>query len=78
MEANEKEFEGYLYLNYKDGTFKIAKKKRKEKPTEIPIHLKFKVIIPETPQFEASATITLGETKVKDLMLDALKDDKPN
>ena len=78
----DKEFKGFVILNYRSGNMRAVKKlSRKLKESEIPIEIDLKVSLPEPPKMKVSGELELGGTKVKQLILDALdngefKDDK--
>lgn len=68
----EKEFNTWLVVDWKTGNFKVNKKKPKVKASEIPIELKLKVKIPETPTYKAHGEITISDTKVSEITLEEL------
>jgi len=74
MAEISKEFKTVLIVDWKKGTFRCTKKQRQLKPTEIPIHLKIKAIVPETPIYEATGEIKIAFPKVKEIMIDSLDD----
>ena len=71
----EKIFQGYVILNWKNGSFRAVKKLTKGiKDSEIPIQLDIKVTIPERQEMKVSGELEISGTKVKKLILDALED----
>lgn len=73
--TTEKVFQGYVILNWKNGSFRAVKKLTKGiKDTEIPIQLDIKVLIPDRQEMKVSGELELSGTKVKKLILDALED----
>ena len=69
----EKQFNGWLTLNWKNGKFKAsARKPSKLGASDIPIEISLKVIIPEQAQMKATGTITLDSTKVEDMVFEEL------
>ena len=71
---DEKIFTGYIILNYRNGSFRAMKRLPKHlKEVDIPIEIKLKVSIPETPRMKVEGEIELSTTKVKQLILEALE-----
>lgn len=61
----QKNFMGWLMLDWKTGKMRIVTRnpQSKVKYTEIPIKLQFEIEIPEKPQMLAEGKITLSEAK---------------
>lgn len=74
----EKNFTGYVILNWKTGQFRVTKSNpiKKLKPTEIPIQINMKIKIPENPPLtQVSGEIEITGTKVKEIILETMEDD---
>lgn len=70
-----KEFKTWMTVNYKTGQFKLMKRRpTKIGPSEIPIDMKLNIVIPETPVIHAHGEVEISETKVKEMMLEALEE----
>lgn len=69
-----KQFGTWLIVDYRSGKFRVASTKRKPtiKATEIPIDMKITVNVPETPQYKATGTINISETKMDEITLEGL------
>lgn len=71
----DKEFRTWLILDYKTGSFRVAKRRQnKLRASEIPIDVRLNVKIPETPIMKAKGSIELDTYKVKERMLENLED----
>jgi len=71
----DKEFKTWLILDYKNGIFKVTKKKPiKIKASEIPIDIKLNVKIPEQPTMKAIGSIELSTAQVKEMVLEKLEE----
>lgn len=71
----EKKFEGYLILNWKNGSMEVKKrkpKKNKLSPFQIPIKLEITVKVPERKEVVARGEIELSEEKVKEMVIEEL------
>ena len=69
-----KEFKTWLILDYKNGSFKVNKKRPNvTKASEIPIDIRLNVVIPEQPIMKARGEIVLSETQVKEMILENLE-----
>jgi len=69
----EKEFEGWITLDWKDGSISAGKRKPKHmRASEIPIHVRFKVKTPEEKEYEATGVITITETKLDEMLIEEL------
>ena len=76
----EKEFRTWLIVDYKNGKFRVGSTRRKIiqhlKPTEIPIDVKIKVTVPETPIYSASGEIVVSPTKMNEMIISALEEEQ--
>jgi len=71
----DKEFRTWLILDYKNGGFKVAKKKPKIiKASHIPIDVRLNVKMPEQPIMKARGEIELSSIQVKEMILESLED----
>ena len=71
----EKEFKGFMILNWKEknGKFRAVNRlPKKLKEAEIPIEINLKINIPETPKLKVEGELELSGTVCKRLILDAL------
>lgn len=71
----DKLVEGWLVVDYRTGNMRIMKRLGKMKPTELPIKMKLNIVVPDQPQVQATATITLGKKEVTEMMFEEKKDD---
>ena len=70
-----KEFKTWLILDYKNGIFRVAKKRPKTlKASDIPIDIRLNVKIPEQPIMKARGSIELDTHKVREMILENLND----
>lgn len=75
--ANEKEFKGWIILNWKSGAMRVKKvhPMKNLKASEIPIEVSLTVVIPDKPLMKVSGKITLGEQQIKKLILEAIEEE---
>ena len=68
-----KKFNCVLVVNYKNGKFKLFKKKAKNLTSvEIPIKFELEIEIPDMPELQVSGKITLSDEKITKLVLEEL------
>ena len=74
----EKNFKGYLILNWKTGTSRMVKRAVSAKlgQFEVAVQLDLTVVVPETPIPVAQGTIKLSSQEVSKLTLSALRDEE--
>jgi len=75
----EKNFTGYIILNWKRNNFIVRKTKpelSRLNPFEIPIRLEIKVEVPEKKELVAKGEITISEEKVKKMVIEELGNEK--
>ena len=71
----DKEFKTWLILDYKNGRFRVTKKRPdKSKASEIPIDIRLNVKVPEQPIIKARGSIELNTTQVKEMILENLEE----
>lgn len=76
--GTEKNFKGYVVLNWKSGQLRVTKSnpQKRLKPTEIPIEVNMKVKIPDNPPLtKIDGEIEITGTKVKEIIIETLDDD---
>lgn len=70
----DKEFRTWLILDYKNGRFRVTKKKPiKLKASDIPIDIRLNVKMPEQPIMKARGLIELDTHQVKEMILENLE-----
>lgn len=60
----DKNFKGYLILNWKKGTYRATKKKMDDSPFEIAVEFNVLLKIPDKPSAMITGEVELPETKV--------------
>ena len=72
-ESIDKEFEGYLIVNWKTKEMRVQKRLPKNlSPSEIPIKIELKVKIPQPAQMVAKGEIEVPTYKVNQMVLEAI------
>lgn len=74
----DKEFKGYIILDWKSGNLRVKKVNPMKalKPTEIPIEINMKVSVPDKPPMtKIDGEIEITGTKVKKIIISTMEDD---
>jgi hypothetical protein len=69
-----KNFKTWIVLNYKTGQFRVIKKIRGIKPSEVAIEMNLDVALPEPAKMVAHGSIELSSAKMAKMTLEELEE----
>lgn len=73
-EGTSRIFDTVVIIDWKTGKFRCSKRPKKLRPSEVPIQLKLKVTLPDTPTYKAEGEIVVSPIKMSEILLEAIHD----